>query len=81
MKLSEFKEEIKLSNTVKNVMCKTLDKCIEICLLSICILCTYFLASNPIIFYIGITIFKTSLMYIAICIIFGFIFNKLINEL
>ena len=81
MKLNEFKKMMKIDSKVKNVMCKLIDKCIEICLLSICILCTYFVASNPIIFYIGITVFKTSLIYIAICIIFGFIFNKLINEL
>ncbi len=51
------------------------------CLIACLILITYSMNSNPNVFYIGINLFKSSLFYMVTCIICGFVFNKIKEDL
>ncbi len=51
------------------------------CLIASLILITYMLTSNPHLYYIGISIFKSSLFYIVGFIICGMAFNNIIKDI
>ena len=52
-----------------------------LCLISSFVLITYNLNSNPLTFYIGISLFESSLFYIITFIICGYAFNKIKNDI
>ena len=51
------------------------------CVIASFILFTYCINNNPIIYKVGISIFKTSLFYICTCIMCGFAFYQIRNEI
>ena len=77
--VSEFK---KIDKRIVEVMKLGINFSFRISILAIIILCIYmFLYSAPSIFYIGISLFKSSLFFIVISIICGFAFQKIKMDL
>ena len=77
--LLEFK---KLDNTIINLMKSGIKFSFSLIILASIILLTYdFLFTYPTIYYIGFSLFKTSLFFMAGFVIFGFAFNKIKTEI
>lgn len=77
--LLEFK---KLDNSIILLMKKGLKFSYGLIIASIIILLTYdFIYTYPIIYYIGISLFRTSLFFMVGFIICSFAFNKIKQEL
>ena len=51
------------------------------CLIATLILAIYQTVHNPNLFYIGISLFQTSLFFWVAFITYGFIFNKMLNKM
>ena len=77
--LSEFK---KIDNHIVEAMKFGIKFSFKISIFAIIILFTYmFFYSSPSVFYIGISLFKSSLFFIATSIICGFAFQKIKMDL
>lgn len=77
--LLEFKN---LDNTIINLMKSGIKFSFSLIILASIILLTYdFLFTYPTIYYIGFSLFKTSLFFMAGFVIFGFAFNKIKTEI
>ena len=77
--LLEFKN---LDNTIINLMKSGIKFSFSLIILASIILLTYdFLFTYPTIYYIGFSLFKTSLFFMAGFIIFAFAFNKIKVEI
>ncbi len=77
--LLEFKN---LDNTIINLMKSGIKFSFLLIILASIILLTYdLLFTYPTIYYIGFSLFKTSLFFMAGFVIFGFAFNKIKTEI
>lgn len=77
--LLEFKN---LDNTIINLMKSGIKFSFSLIILASIILLTYdFLFTYPTIYYIGFSLFKTSLFFMAGFVISGFAFNKIKTEI
>ncbi len=57
-----------------------LSFCSFLCLISLSILCTYLISKFPFLYYIGITIFRLSIIFSIEFIICGFVVDKIKKE-
>ena len=77
--LLEFKN---LDNTIINLMKSGIKFSFLLIIFASIILLTYdFLFTYPIIYYAGFSLFKTSLFFMVVFVIFGFAFNKIKAEI
>lgn len=77
--LSEFK---KMDHSILDLMKLGVKFSFLISLVSILILITYdFVYTYPTIYYIGISLFRTSLFFMVGFVIFGFAFSRIKREL
>lgn len=77
--LAEFK---KMDHTIIELMKSGVKSSFGISILSMIILLTYdFIYASPTIYYIGLSLFRTSLFFMVGFIICGFAFHKIKNEL
>lgn len=70
-----------LDNTVKNIMINGFKFSFLFCMFSTFILLIYNLYMLPILYYSGIILFKTSLMFFADFIILGIGFDKIKKQM
>lgn len=72
----------KFDNAIINLMKNGINFSFILIIFSSLILLTYdFLFTYPIIYYTGFSLFKTSLFFMAVFVIFGFTFNKIKAEI
>lgn len=72
----------KLENITHKIMNKGLKFCFIMCLIAGFILCTYlFDFSFPIFYYIGITLFKMSLIFATEFILCGFVADRIKKQI
>ena len=72
---------LKLNIKIKNLMKYGFIFSMFILIISGLILCTYELFySAPVLYYIGLSFFKLSIIYFVTFLCFGFAFNKMIEE-
>ena len=77
--LLEFK---KMDNSILSLIKSGLKFCFGLSIVSDLILLAYdFLYTSPILYYIGISLFKTSLFFMVGFIICGLAFHKIIEDL
>lgn len=73
---------LKINVKIKNLMKSGFIFCIFILIISSLILCTYKLFyPAPVLYYIGLLLFKLSIIYFVTFLCFGFAFNKMIEEI
>lgn len=73
---------LKLNVKVKNLMKSGFMFSMFVLIVSGLILCTYELFyGSPILYYVGLSLFKLSLIYFVTFLCFGFAFNKMIEEM
>lgn len=58
-----------------------LSFCSFLCLISLSILCTYLISKFPFLYYIGITIFRLSIIFSIEFIICGFVVDEIKKQL
>ena len=77
--INTIKEKIiKLENPIKKLMKSGFIFSFQLCILATIILATYdFFYTAPNLYYIGISLFKSSLMFFAYIIICGFAFDTI----
>lgn len=73
---------LKLNIKIKNLMKSGFKFSMIILIISGLVLCTYkMLYSAPILYYIGLSLFKLSLIYFVAFLCIGFAFNKIVEEI
>lgn len=73
---------LKLNIKIKKIMKLGFTFSMFVLIISGLILCTYELFySSPILYYVGLSLFKLSLIYFVTFLCFGFAFNKMIEEM
>ena len=78
---NSIKEFKKIDKKILQIVKKGIKISFVFCILASLILLIYCINCNPIIYDIGISVFKTGLFYICTCIMCGFAFNQIGNEI
>lgn len=81
MKFHEIIKNIKeIDKKILAIVNKGLKGSFIFCLIAVFVLVTYTSIGEPIAYYIGISLLKTSFFYVVGFIICGLAFNKIIND-
>lgn len=77
-----YKNYLNFNSKIRKIVSYGFIFSLLISLFSTFILCTYFsIYSNPTLYYIGISFFKLSIVYLVTFVCFGFIFNKILEDI
>ena len=75
------KSILNLDIKILKIMKKGLKYSLYFCILASLILITYNISYIPILFYTGISLLKSGLLFATFFIICGFVFDKILNDL